>query len=153
MLQNFSFLIDDVLAASAYPGGCEDLTEDLREAAHEGITAIVTLTQERLTIAEVEKRGMAYLHLPVPDFQPPRHAQIVAFISFVEKVKSEGGAVLVHCRAGIGRTGTMLAAWLIHEGMQPEEAIREVRRRRPGSIESAAQEDCLFKFAAASQSQ
>jgi atypical dual specificity phosphatase len=53
----------------------------------------------------------------------------------------------VHCQAGIGRTGTMLAAYLIGTGMSAEEAIAIVRRRNPHSVESDDQRTFLEQYA------
>ncbi len=59
-----------------------------------------------------------------------------------------GRAVLVHCGGGYGRTGTMLACFLVSQGWGPEEAIAEVRASRPGSVVARAQQSCVFKYAA-----
>lgn len=139
MLLNFSFVIENELAGSALPGTWAPLPEDLREARAEGITAVISLTENPLNRAVVEEAGMQYLHLPIEDFQPPSLGQIERFVAFVDEVRSGGGAVLVHCRAGIGRTGTMLTAYLVKEGMSAPDALEEVRRLRPGSVETRGQ--------------
>jgi protein-tyrosine phosphatase len=52
-----------------------------------------------------------------------------------------GDKVLVHCAAGLGRTGMLVARLLVDAGQAPGEAIARVRRARPGTIETAAQAD------------
>jgi len=143
MLRNFSFLVEKSLAGCAMPGAAGSVMNDLAQAREEGITALVTLTEEPLLRAMVEESGLRYLHLPVSDFHAPTMDQVQEFIELVNEVRGEGGAVLVHCFAGYGRTGTFLAAYLISQGHTPESAIREVRRRRPGSIESDSQVELL----------
>lgn len=55
--------------------------------------------------------------------------------------------VAVHCRAGYGRTGTMLACYLVAvEGYSAVDAIAETRRRRSWSIETEQQEQAVFDF-------
>ncbi len=146
MLMNFSYLIDKILAGSALPGSGGDLMGDLTHASEEGITAVVSLTETGLQEAMVREAGLKYLHLPIDDFQAPKIEQVEKFVNFVSDESKGGGAVLVHCFAGIGRTGTMLAAYLIREGASVEEAIKSVRRKRPGSVESAVQIDLLNRY-------
>jgi protein-tyrosine phosphatase len=55
--------------------------------------------------------------------------------------------VAVHCFAGVGRTGTVLAAWMVAQGMEPDAAIEELRALRPGSVETRGQADAVRRFA------
>jgi atypical dual specificity phosphatase len=54
--------------------------------------------------------------------------------------------VTVHCGAGKGRSGTFLAVFLVWRGMDPDEAVSEIRRLRPGSIETEAQLQSVHDF-------
>ena len=58
------------------------------------------------------------------------------------------GKVLVHCQGGTGRTGTMAAAYWIKKGLSANEAIRKIRKSRPGAIEMPEQEESLFDLEA-----
>jgi atypical dual specificity phosphatase len=90
---------------------------------------------------------MEGLHLPVEDFTPPTLAQIDRFLSEVDRAKSEGVALGIHCTAGKGRTGTMLAAYLVSRGLSAEDAMAKIRELRPGSVETTAQEERVAEFA------
>jgi protein-tyrosine phosphatase len=56
--------------------------------------------------------------------------------------------VLVHCAAGLGRTGTLAALLLVEGGLEPEAAIARVRQARPGTLETADQEAFVRRWAA-----
>ncbi len=112
-----------------------------------GVTALVSLTRRPPFFDPPE--GVAILHLPVTDMTPPTQAQLVQAVRFLESVVDSGGRAAVHCVAGFGRTGTVLAAYLVAKGEDPDEAIHQVREARPGSIETAEQEQAVHRFAAA----
>jgi atypical dual specificity phosphatase len=153
MVPNFSWLIDANLAGSGHIGGwgkyeIDILNDDLDQLMHEGIRAIVSLTEQPLDIECVLAKGMNYLHIPIPDMAPPSMGAVYKFVTFVESELKQNRPVLVHCEAGLGRTGTMLGCYLVKMGLNPGEAISKVRLNRPGSIETAAQEMTIFEYAA-----
>lgn len=146
MSGNFSFVIPGKLAGSSRPGRFGDPRADLSDLLAQGIGAVVSLTEEPLDPVALREAGLRSLHLPIQDFQPPKAGQIDAFVAFVDSCLKEGRAVVAHCAAGYGRTGTMLACYLVSQGMKPDTAIRKVRRERPGSIETAEQEESVRAF-------
>jgi atypical dual specificity phosphatase len=137
--RSFSFVVDGVLAGLARPCG-----DDVAALPSRGIAGLVSLTEAPLDRDAVARQGLEYLHLPVRDFGAPSMETVKTFVEFVRRVRAErGGAVAVHCGSGMGRTGTMLACFLVSEGRRAEEAIAEVRRLRPGSIETDGQESAV----------
>ncbi len=143
----FSWVEKDTLAAMARPGRERDLEEDLAWLQSAGIRILVSLTEEPVPEKVLEKYGMEGLHLPVEDFTPPTLAQIDRFLEEVARARLEGFALGIHCTAGKGRTGTMLAAYLVTRGRSAEEAIAEIRKLRPGSVETPRQEERVAEFA------
>lgn len=146
MPDNFSFIIPDVLAGSAEPGRYSDLRSDLSGLTRQGIGAVVSLTERGLDAGALRDFGFRYLHLPMVDFSPPTRGQVRDFVDFVEACRADGVAVVVHCGAGIGRTGTMLACYLVARGEPAAGAIAKVRMARPGSIETMEQERSVLDF-------
>ena len=63
----------------------------------------------------------------------------------LQAIWQQGGAVAVHCAAGLGRTGTLAAQMLVAQGVDPDQAIADVRQVRKGSIETAAQEQAVHR--------
>ena len=104
-------LVDDHVWRGAAPS--LDGYESLRAA---GVTTIVDLRAEptaNVLDPHIESLGLRVLHLPVRDGQTPSDAQVAQFISEVE---ADDGLVFVHCGAGVGRTGSMVGAYLVNSG-------------------------------------
>ena len=79
----------------------------------------------------------------VPEIDDLAHA-----IDFIHSRITNNEPVMVHCLAGLGRTGTLLACYLIkHQKMSADDAIQKVREERPGSIRSFTQEEIISQFA------
>ena len=137
--RNFSFVVDGIIAGLARPSD-----DDVAGLPSLGIAGLVSLTESPLDRDAVSLRGLEYLHLPVRDFGAPSVEAVRTFVDFVRRVRAErGGAVAVHCGSGLGRTGTMLACFLVSEGRSARQAIADVRRLRPGSIETSGQERAI----------
>jgi atypical dual specificity phosphatase len=145
---NFSFVIDGCLAGMAHPGLGGRVTNALEYLVANEVRGIVSLTWDPNDAEAVVQAGMKYLHLPVQDFCPPTLDQVDEFVSFVMDRRGAKEAAVVHCAAGMGRTGTMLACFLVSDGTNPGEAIRQIRQMRPGSIETSEQEELIQKWAA-----
>jgi atypical dual specificity phosphatase len=142
-LRNFSWLVEGKIAGAALSDSAESLSE-LREL---GIRAVVCLVEWPVDESLMRSMGFEYLQLKVPSFMSPTQEQIDRFIDFVENMEKQGKPVLVCCRMGWGRTGSMLASYLVRNGFDPEDAIEEVRRTRPRSIESPEQEEAIREYA------
>ena len=149
MLTNFSWLIENVLAGSGQVGGWgydEQLQSDLDSLCELGIKSVISLTESPLQTDLMEASDMAYFHLPIPDMHPPTLQDIIAFVQYVEKSLAEERPVLVHCSAGLGRTGTMLASYLVDKGSNTANALAQVRAMRPGSVETPDQELAVYDY-------
>jgi atypical dual specificity phosphatase len=102
---------------------------DFARLRKQGYSVVVSLECARLNTFEIEDAGFEHRKICVEDFSSPTFDQMDEFVSFVDRKLAEGKKVLVHCYAGRGRTGTMLAAFLIHRGMSADAAFREIREK------------------------
>jgi atypical dual specificity phosphatase len=86
------------------------------------------------------------VHVPVEDMEAPSQAQLDQCVSAIAKAQAHQMPVVVHCGAGQGRTGVVLACYFVTKGMTAANAIAKVRRLRPGSIETEEQAESVAMF-------
>lgn len=113
-----------------------------------GIDAIVCLSKERpLNEEEVKSLEFEYAFIPVKDGTAPRLEDIKKFVSFTNEMLAQNKAVVVCCEAGIGRTGTILAAYLVSLSSSPKQALQRVEEKRGVGVESHVQREAVFEYA------
>jgi atypical dual specificity phosphatase len=139
----FTWIDKPRLAALAWPESAETLAW-LRQ---QGIDVLVSLTEERLRRDWVNEAGLLIVHQPVEDMEAPTQEQLDSCISAIELALDKKMGVAVHCTAGLGRTGVVLACHLVKRGMSADNAIARIRRLRPGSIETDDQARAVEEFA------
>ena len=140
-----AWLEDGRLLGCAYPR---------REAAiaglaRQGISVLVNLHERAHDPSRLARYGLEETHLPVADFTPPSPAQLDHGVAVIAEALAADRGVAVHCAGGRGRTGTLLACYLIHQGLDPHAAIARVREVRPGAVETRAQVAAVKAYAAA----
>ena len=142
-LRSAHWIIDDRLLATARPTPTE-----ISRLAELGITTMIALLEQRPDPTPALLHGMVYLHLPYEDMTPPSMELIAEFNGLLDGAFANNEKVAVHCMAGLGRTGTLIACYLVSTGMSADDAIGLVRSRRPGAIQTLSQELAIQKFAA-----
>ncbi len=137
---NFKWLVPGVLGGCPRPGIFRDIALDLQALRRVGTDVLVTLTQEwPPETAAIEACGLRSIYLPIADLHPPGMTQALDTCAQVQAEISRGKAVVFHCHAGKGRTGTLLAAMLVYNGMNPQKAVAATRWKNPKWIETEGQ--------------
>jgi atypical dual specificity phosphatase len=137
------------LAGTPRPGIVLDLDYDLEALRRVGVTMLISLTQRPMDEGVLSTYGIKNIWSPIPDMHAPKIEQAKDLCGRIEALIENGDVVAVHCRAGLGRTGTMLAAYLIWEGQTALDALDAVRRVEPKWMQSDAQVTFLKEFAVA----
>ena len=138
---NFSWIIEKKLAGSAIPTS----KEEIDWVKQEGVKSIVTIREEPLEEEWLE--DVNYLHIHSNDMGVPEFDDLINSVDFLHQRITNDEPVMVHCLAGLGRTGTILACYMIkYQKMSTQDAIDFVREQRHGSIQSYSQEEIIFRF-------
>lgn len=139
----FSWIDKPLVAGMARPGALDELAW-LRD---QGIQLIISLTENPFRRDWINEAGLFNMHIPVEDLHAPSQKQIELCLSAIAKARAKQFGVGVHCGAGLGRTGTILACYLVTQDLNARDAIARIRRLRPGSIETPEQEEAVEEFA------
>ena len=138
---NFSWLLENKLAGSAIPTSIDEV----EWVIDQGVKSIVTIREEPLDSDYTN--NVNYFHVHSNDMGVPEFDDLVKTVDFIHDRIVNDEPVMVHCLAGLGRTGTILACYLIkYQKMSADEAVQKVREERPGSIQSFPQEEIIFQF-------
>jgi protein-tyrosine phosphatase len=128
------------------------LEADLETIRAWGASAVMSLVEPhefaRLGVPDfaqaIASTPLQWIQVPITDMATPGHATLAAWRAHgpaLLQALNSGQRVLVHCAAGLGRTGMLVAKLLVLHGVRADEAIKQVRRARPGTIETEAQAD------------
>ncbi|MEX8520120.1 MAG: cyclin-dependent kinase inhibitor 3 family protein [Leptothrix sp. (in: b-proteobacteria)] len=134
-----------------------NLAADLAVVSQWQPDAVVTLIEDHEFIElgvthlgpQVRAHGIAWHHLPIVDVHAPDARFETRWQTSGPTLRGclrAGGRVLVHCRGGLGRAGTVAARLLVELEVPAWDAIKRVRTARPGAIETADQLDYVLRL-------
>jgi len=109
-----------------------------------GFTYVISFREYEPFARDYKIMEMDFFHIPIIDFDVPEPEDIDRFINLMEKNRDR--KILIHCLAGLGRTGTMVALYLKYRGMSGPIAVHHVRRLRPGAIQTLEQVELVLDY-------
>ena len=143
----FSWVDDDnTFAGSSCPGLNSPMHIDAM-FLRQFVNGVISLNDAELDWSPLTLQGIKQYSVSVQDYKSPSVEQLGNIINFVESL-GERSAVLVHCNAGMGRTGTVLASLLVWKyKLTANDAIKQVRALRKGSVQTYKQEEGVRAWA------
>ena len=143
------------IGLTAYPGRDMpydpfSLVNDLKYIAESASLLLTLMENKELKHLNIEKlgetaagSGLEWIHSPIENYSVPDKVFMDKwpdYSSYFRTLLKEGKNIVIHCWGGLGRTGTVTAMLLTDMGMNPAEAVKLVRQKRPGTIETDEQE-------------
>lgn len=142
----FHWVIAGKLGGMQWPGLLSDESTDLNGLAALGVQQLVSLTEEPFDSRKLSAFGIQSVHFPIPDMGVPLRDAAAALCVRICTWIDAGRPTVVHCKAGLGRTGTLLACVLVARGFDSVRAIHHVRQVNPRYIQSEAQLKFVGEF-------
>lgn len=131
------------LAGSGYPAS----RSQVEWLVQVGVNSILTLTPDPLPSDYTEGLDLVVDHVPMADHQPPPIEAMARAVEFLDEQLRDGRTAVVHCLAGEGRTGCVLAAYLIRaRNIGADDALSILRKAKPEFVEPR-QEQAVRDFA------
>ena len=144
---DFRWLLPGRLGGLPRPGIVASVAHDLEGLQRLGVTTLVTLEEvETVPRPALAEAGIAVLHFPIVDMEAPELPIAADWCREIANRMESGEIIAMHCRAGQGRTGTMLASQLIWGGASAVDALELVRGINPRWVTSQAQVAFLGRF-------
>ncbi len=151
---DFTWLVRGRLGGAPQPGLHRSLDQDAEALARIGVTTVVTLTEEwQPPVAQLARHGLESLYFPMPDMEPPTMEQAEEICETLSEALANNKVIVFHCRAGRGRTGTLLAAMVLWYQPDFDAVVKWVKSTNKYWIQSESQMEFLRQFASARQKQ
>ena len=120
---------------------------DLEALSKKEIKAIVSLLEDGSLVENYSNNGFEKLWLPIVDNQVPTIEQVEKLVEFIDEQNKKGNQVAIHCKGGRGRTGTMIASYLISKGKSYEEAMEIINSKQKDAVKKEFQLNFLKELA------
>lgn len=144
---SFYWTLENQLGGMQMPGLLKPLEVDLEGLRSLGCRVLVSLRSEKVVdpkrLAEV---GVSGFHFPIVDMEAPSPELALDLCRKIAAWLEQGLPTVLHCKAGLGRTGTILACFLVFRGSSAVAAVEDIRSVNPYYIQSDVQIDFIATF-------
>ncbi len=148
--RGFVWLLPGQLGGTPWPGIVREIEEDMNDLRHVGVTRLVNLTEQASDSDIAARYGITCASLVIADMHAPTVMEAAKLCSDIDQWLANGEVVALHCRAGLGRTGTLLASYWLWRGdgrRGAVESIEKIRQLNQQMIQSQKQVGFLAEFA------
>ncbi|HXK20497.1 MAG TPA: protein-tyrosine phosphatase family protein [Polyangiaceae bacterium] len=145
-LPGFQWLVIGKLAGMPRPGLVSDEAGDLAVLQALGIRHLISLTREAVDAARLSTRGIVGEHFPIAELATLPMPDTCDLCRRISAWMDAAEPTVVHCRAGLTRTGTILACVLVTRGLTAERAIQELQLVNPRYVQQAEQLELVASF-------
>ncbi len=142
----FHWVLPALLGGMQKPGIGREIGIDLNILREQQVKHLISLTQATIDQKMLNKYSINGIHFPIDDMQAPEMFAALTLCRTVQQLIQQRQTVIFHCRAGLGRTGTMLAATIMCMNFSAVEAIERIRFVNPRYIQSSPQIAFLHAF-------
>lgn len=134
------------LAGMSRPGQIRELEEDLAELIRFRVSVVVILEEQPVNQEALAHAGIKPVHFPIVDMQAPTPEATTALCEELWERMDQDEIIAVHCKGGLGRTGTILGAILVHRGHTASQAVELLRQHCREYVQTEEQFDFLHQF-------
>jgi len=142
------WVVQGELGSMHKPGLLRDVDDDLAGLRALGVKTLVTLTEESFDEAKLSEYEIRSIHFPIVDMSIPDIELVEPLCQLISDGMKTGDSFIVHCKAGLGRTGTILACVQVYRGASAVDAIDTIRLKNAKYIQTDEQAEFVSRFEA-----
>ncbi len=148
MPRGFYWIRNGLLGGMMKPGLLDNIERDYLALNQLKVKNIISLLEQPIDLERANDFNLHATHFPINDMHCPELQATDKMCAWISAQMEQGHACILHCKAGLGRTGLMLASILVYQGASAVQAIHEIRTINNSYIQSDEQFNFISLFEA-----